>query len=781
MKRILFGLLCAIAFSANAGLETGTYVGDLVSTNPPGTDPRSQGADHLRLIKSTIQATFPNMSGRVWRSQSKGSVYTVLTTDNLTTIKATAAFTLNFTAAATLGNGFRIAVYASSGDVVLDPNAAETINGVATLTVPSGSNTEVWSDGTNLFATTPIPLSTTGTVGSLVFSVSPTLTGTLTAAAANFSGIVNVSALQTADNANATVIVGRFSAGAPNSYIEPSATSSKVIIRGATSGTDVLAVNPTGVSVTGTLSASGHTTFEGITSTGATGTGNLVYSASPTLSGTTTITTLAVTTIGAHTISGAITYGGVTMNNAVTGTGNMVLSASPTLSGTVGGALTFSGAMTMSSALTYGGVTLTNAVTGTGSMVLSASPTFTGTVTTAALLSTGSVTGRANGTYNLEGVASLYAANTAAPTKYVQLGYDNSQDAGYIHAIHASTAWKNLYVQNVGGTLFLGNANGVSINGALTYGGVTLNNAVTGTGNMVLSASPTLSGTVGGALTFSGALTLSSALTYGGVALSNAVTGTGNMVLSAAPTFTGTTTIATLALTTVGAHTISGAITYGGVTLSNAVTGTGNMVLSASPTLSGTVGGALTFSGALTLSSALTYGGVTLTNAVTGTGNMVLSAAPTFTGAPISTTAAVGTNTTQIATTAFVSAFPQQITNALGADVNLTIAANYFDGPSVAQGTSGTWYASGTVTVTGTAGDTILVKLWDGTTVIASSMMICDATIGSVSISLSGYISSPAANIRLSVRDSTTTTGKIRFNQTGNSKDSVLTAFKVAN
>lgn len=45
---------------------------------------------------------------------------------------------------------------------------------------------------------------------------------------------------------------------------------------------------------------------------------------------------------------------------------------------------------------------------------------------------------------------------------------------------------------------------------AITYGGVTLSNAVTGTGNMVLSASPTLSGTVGGALTFSGAMVISS-------------------------------------------------------------------------------------------------------------------------------------------------------------------------------------------------------------------------------------------------------------------------------
>jgi len=78
------------------------------------------------------------------------------------------------------------------------------------------------------------------------------------------------------------------------------------------------------------------------------------------------------------------------------------------------------------------------------------------------------------------------------------------------------------------------------------------------------------------------------------------------------------------------------------------------------------VAGALTVTGATTLSSALTYGGVALSNAVTGTGNMVLSASPTFTGTPISTTAANGTNTTQIATTAFVNAAVTVATSTLG-------------------------------------------------------------------------------------------------------------------
>jgi hypothetical protein len=58
--------------------------------------------------------------------------------------------------------------------------------------------------------------------------------------------------------------------------------------------------------------------------------------------------------------------------------------------------------------------------------------------------------------------------------------------------------------------------------------------------------------------------------------------------------------------------------------------------------------------------------GGTGVNTSTGTGSVVLSASPTFTGTPLSTTAANGTNTTQIATTAFVGAAVTNATGSLG-------------------------------------------------------------------------------------------------------------------
>ncbi len=50
-------------------LESTTYIDGLVSTNPTGTDPRSQGDDHIRLVKSSVKATFPSLTGAVTSTQ----------------------------------------------------------------------------------------------------------------------------------------------------------------------------------------------------------------------------------------------------------------------------------------------------------------------------------------------------------------------------------------------------------------------------------------------------------------------------------------------------------------------------------------------------------------------------------------------------------------------------------------------------------------------------------------------------------------------------------------
>ena len=113
-------------------------------------------------------------------------------------------------------------------------------------------------------------------------------------------------------------------------------------------------------------------------------------------------------------------------------------------------------------------------------------------------------------------------------------------------------------------------------------------------------------------------------------------------------------------------------------------------------------------------------------------------------------------------------------------DIALNNIANYFDGPAVVQGAVGTWLVTGTVTLTDTAGAaTFRVTLSDGTTTFASCRVDSTAANQVVSASLSGYITAPASNIRIAVRDVTSTSGKILHDSVGFNNDSTITAIRI--
>jgi len=122
-----------------------------------------------------------------------------------------------------------------------------------------------------------------------------------------------------------------------------------------------------------------------------------------------------------------------------------------------------------------------------------------------------------------------------------------------------------------------------------------------------------------------------------------------------------------------------------------------------------------------------------------------------------------------------------KITASLGSDVAISNSV-YSDGPSIAQGTTGTWLASGTVTVTDTANVAqINAKLWDGTRVISSGATRVSAANGAATLTLSGFLASPSANIRISCTSNAVgATSTFKFNTTGNSKDCTLTAIRIA-
>jgi hypothetical protein len=70
-------------------------------------------------------------------------------------------------------------------------------------------------------------------------------------------------------------------------------------------------------------------------------------------------------------------------------------------------------------------------------------------------------------------------------------------------------------------------------------------------------------------------------------------------------------------------------------------------------------------------------------------------------------------------------------------------------------------------------------KLWDGTTVIDSTQVVSTGASFTVQICLSGVLTSPAANIRISVSDASRNTGSIKFNASGNTKDSFIYGVRI--
>jgi hypothetical protein len=123
------------------------------------------------------------------------------------------------------------------------------------------------------------------------------------------------------------------------------------------------------------------------------------------------------------------------------------------------------------------------------------------------------------------------------------------------------------------------------------------------------------------------------------------------------------------------------------------------------------------------------------------------------------------------------------LTNSISGNVALNNTGIYFVGPTINAGSTGTWWASGKVCLQDLAGGvpmaTFNVRLWDGTTTIDSAtLQIQNNLVGSVS--LSGVISNPAGNIRIEVNDSSSIFGGIRNNVSANTKDSTLSALRVA-
>lgn len=169
----------------------------------------------------------------------------------------------------------------------------------------------------------------------------------------------------------------------------------------------------------------------------------------------------------------------------------------------------------------------------------------------------------------------------------------------------------------------------------------------------------------------------------------------------------------------------------------------------------------------VTINSTIFLTSSSITGFSTSTGTVTtINTSVGLTGGPITTTGTLAVSLTTL-------------TNTASSDLTLT-TTGYVDGPSVAQGTSGKWWAEGQVTVRDNAGVAVMAaKLWDGTTVINSAAVSIPAAGEIMVMSLAGVFTNPAGNIRISAIDQTSSRGLISFNQSGNSKDSTITVMRI--
>ena len=110
------------------GLETGTYIDDLNSSNPVAGDPVSEGDDHIRLIKATIKATLPNLTGAVTSTQAELNLLDGVTANTTE---------LNYVDITTLGTAQASKVVTADANVDITGIRNLTISGTMTI----GSNT----------------------------------------------------------------------------------------------------------------------------------------------------------------------------------------------------------------------------------------------------------------------------------------------------------------------------------------------------------------------------------------------------------------------------------------------------------------------------------------------------------------------------------------------------------------------------------------------------------------------------------------------------------------
>lgn len=221
-------------------VETATYISDLVVINPPSGDPKSEGDNHLRLLKSTIKTTFPSITGIVTKTHTElntvtdrgliaGQTWTGTHTFPATTYGVTAAFGASGTGFATLDyvnavatsaalpgqtsnagkwlitNG-TIASWTDTHTIAMNEAKGADIASAATINLTTATGNLVHVTGTTTITAITIPV---GAQRVIIFDGALTLTNgaaLLLPGAANITTAANDRAIVRGDTAGAILI-----------------------------------------------------------------------------------------------------------------------------------------------------------------------------------------------------------------------------------------------------------------------------------------------------------------------------------------------------------------------------------------------------------------------------------------------------------------------------------------------------------------------------------------------------------------------------------------------
>ncbi len=419
-----------------------------------------------------------------------------------------------------------------------------------------------------------------------------------------------------------------------------------------------------------------------------TGSGNLVFSNTPTFIspniGAATGTDLSVSGIvtGASVVGGVITGASLSLTGNINSgnvQGTLHLGTTVSVSGVITGASVVGGVITGSSSSVTGIATAASVV---GGVITGSSASVTGVITGASVVggvitgSSASVTGVVTGASVVGGVitgssvsvtGNVMANNVSATDLAGTLSTAAQTNITSVGTLTALAVTGNITSGNVQGTLHSGNT--VSVTGVITGESVVGVNITAGN----ISASGIVTGNVVSADVFSGT----------SVSASGNVSG-GNIVTIGRVVATGNVTANNITLggqlTTIGYIFGSSYISAAGNIASSANVYGGNLYTT------GIVTGASVVGGVITGSSSSVTGIVTGVSVV---GGVITGSSVSVTGIATAATAAAGTSTTQLATTAFVQAIIQTL-HPIGSIYTAVISTN----PGTLFG-FGTWTAFG--------------------------------------------------------------------------------------